>query len=121
MGDDIIARGKQSSPDGRIRIQTHSWRVLQSQILQSANYFTYATPYFELLRAWNVAHTTMDAPTLIKAEEYNQNIGYNRIGFLEQPNSCVYGIDLECFAAKNNVKDSGINTRNADQRIDIFF
>ena len=73
------------------------------------------------MRAWNVAHKTMDAPTLIKVEQYNQNIGYNKIGFMEQPNSCVYGIDLECFAAKNNVMDSGINTRNTDLHIDMFF
>ena len=77
--------------------------------------------YFELMRAWNVAHKSMDAPTLIKADEYNENINQNRSGFFMQPNSCVYGIDLESFAAKSNVMDSGVNTRHTELRIELFF
>jgi len=181
VGDEIVNAGKRASPDGRLRIQTHSWRVLQSQILNNSNYFSYAIPinvsslkavfftmtpsantgkigrsktqfiqrklnayqfyygmdpilnqactvsypgteaYFELMRAWNIAHKSMDAPTLIKADEYNENINQNRLGFFMQPNSCVYGIDLESFAAKSNVMDSGVNTRYTDLRIELFF
>ena len=73
------------------------------------------------MRAWSVAHKTMDAPTLIKADEYNKNINQNRLGFFMQPNSCVYGIDLESFAAKSNVMDSGVNTRHTELRIELFF
>ena len=28
VGDEIVNAGKRASPDGRLRIQTHSWRVL---------------------------------------------------------------------------------------------
>ena len=77
--------------------------------------------YSELMRAWNVAHKTLDAPTLIKVEDYNENMKWNALKFLQQPSSCVYGIDLESFAAKNNVMDSGINTRNTIFRIVINF
>ena len=38
-----------------------------------------------------------------------------------QPNSCVYGIDLESFALKSNVMDSGVNTRHTKLRIELFF
>ena len=181
VGDEIVNAGKRASPDGRLRVQTHSWRVLQSQILKNSNYFTYPIPinvsslkavfftmtpsanigniarsktqfiqrklnayqfyygmdpilnqpcrvaypgseaFFELMRAWSVAHKTMDAPTLIKADEYNKNINQNRLGFFMQPNSCVYGIDLESFASKSNVMDSGVNTRHTELRIELFF
>ena len=30
--------------------------------------------YFKLMHAWNVAHKSMDAPTLTKVDEYNENI-----------------------------------------------
>ena len=77
--------------------------------------------YFELMRAWNVAYKSMDAPTLIKADEYNENINQNRLVFFMQPNSCVYGIDLESFAAKSNVMYSGVNRRHTELRIELFF
>ena len=64
--------------------------------------------YFELMRAWNVAHKSMDAPKLIKVVEHNENINQNRLGFFMQFNSCVYGIDLESFAPKSNVRDLGM-------------
>ena len=38
-----------------------------------------------------------------------------------QPNSCVYGIDHESFAAKSNVMDAGVNTRHTELRIELFF
>ena len=181
MGDEIVNAGKRASPDGRLRIQTHSWRVLQSQILNNSNYFSYAIPinvsslkavfftmtpsantgkigrsktqfiqrklnayqfyygmdpilnqpctvsylgteaYFELMRAWNIAHKSMDAPTLIKADEYNENINQNRLVFFMQPNSCMYGIDLESFAAKRNAMDLGVNTHHTELQIELFF
>lgn len=181
MGDSIIGAAKAASPDGKIRIQTHSWKVLTSQIYSTQNSFDYIIPiqvaslkavfftitpqnntanlsrsktqfiqrgmtdyqffysddpvlnqpvkvqypnteaFAELMRAWNVAHKTMDAPTLITVEDYNENTKVNALGFFENPSSCVYGIDLESFAAKNNVMDSGINTRNAIFRIVMNF
>jgi hypothetical protein len=181
MGDSIIGAAKAASPDGKIRIQTHSWKVLTSQIYTTQNSFDYIIPiqvaslkavfftitpqantanlnrsktqfiqrgmtdyqffysddpvlnqpvkvqypnteaFSELMRAWNVAHKTMDAPTLITVEDYNENTKANALGFFENPSSCVYGIDLESFAAKNNVMDSGINTRNAIFRIVMNF
>ena len=181
MGDSIIGAAKAASPDGKIRIQTHSWKVLTSQIYTTQNSFDYIIPiqvaslkavfftitpqsntaninrsktqfiqrgmtdyqffysddpvlnqpvkiqypnteaYAELMRAWNVAHKTMDAPTLITVEDYNENCKVNDLGFFQNPSSCVFGIDLESFAAKNNVMDSGINTRNAIFRIVMNF
>ena len=44
VGDKIVNAGKRALPDGRLRIQMHSWRVLQSQILNNSNYFSYAIP-----------------------------------------------------------------------------
>jgi hypothetical protein len=182
VGPQLVNAGKRSSPDGRLRIQTHSWKVLSTQILPTATYFSYIIPckvsslkavfftitpdintgdmsrsktqfinrnlidyqfyydletvlnqpcrvtypgteaFHELCRAWNVAHKTMDAPTLIKMEEYNQQFKQNDLtGFYQDPNSCVYGVDLESFASKNNVMDSGVNTRNVDLRIELNF
>jgi len=180
-GDAIVQAAKNASPDGKIRIQTHGWMVLQSQILLNQNVFDYMIPihraslkavfftitpqnnignmsrsktqfiqrgmetyqfyyadepiinqpvrvqfpnteaYHELMRAWNVAHKTMDAPTLITPEEYNENMTMNQFGFFKNPSSCVYGVDLESFAAKNNVMDSGINTKNTTLRINMTF
>ena len=181
MGDSIIGAAKAASPDGKIRIQTHSWKVLTSQIYTSQNSFDYIIPiqvaslkavfftitpqhntgninrsktqfiqrgmtdyqffysddpvlnnpvrvqypnteaFSELMRAWNVAHKTMDAPTLITVEDYNEDCRVNDLAFFKNPSSCVYGIDLESFAAKNNVMDSGINTRNAIFRVVMNF
>ena len=77
--------------------------------------------YFELMRAWNIAHKSMDAPKLIKADEYNKKINQNRLFFFMQPNSCMYGIDLESFAAKSNAMDSGLNTQHTELQIELFF
>lgn len=181
VGGDIIAAGKSMSPDGRIRIQTHSWRVLSTQILANQTHFHFPVPisvsslkalfftitpdlnsgnimrsktqfiqrnmnayqfyfrgepvlnqpvrvqypnteaYQELMRAWNIAHKTMDAPTLIRAETYNQNVDMGSAHFFNDPSNCVYGVDLESFASKSNVMDSGINTRNTQLYIELFF
>jgi hypothetical protein len=44
MGDAIIGAAKAASPDGKIRIQTHSWKVLTSQIYSTQNSFDYIIP-----------------------------------------------------------------------------
>ena len=44
VGSEIIEAGKRMSPDGRLRIQTHSWKVLSTQILASATNFNYIIP-----------------------------------------------------------------------------
>ena len=55
------------------------------------------------MRAWNVAHKTMYAPTLIKAGYYNQNIQH-KIGFMEQPNSFIILLYVLCsFPSKMHV------------------
>jgi hypothetical protein len=175
VGDEIVAAGRSNIPgDQRIRIQTHSWKVLSTNIQTNQTTFDYTvqwpaasvkavfftfTPglnaeninrsktqfiqrgltdyqwyycedpilnnpvrvnypnteaYQELMRAWNIAHKTMDAPTLINVEDYNENMKLNQHYYFKQPESCVFGIDLESFASKHNLMDSGVNTKAAN-------
>ena len=66
------------------------------------------------MRAWNIAHKTMDAPTLIKMEDYNEDMKQSPFNFFQQPNSCIYGIDLETFASKHHLMDSGVSTKGSN-------
>jgi hypothetical protein len=185
VGEAIVQAGKDASPDKnppKIRIQTHSWKVLTANIFTNQNVFDYylqggwasvkavfftltpstnmqnisrsktqfiqrglldyqwfycdepitAAPvrvsypnteaYQELMRAWNIAHKTMDAPTLIKVEDYNENMKQNDFGFFQHPSSCVYGIDLESFASKHHLMDSGVSTKGSNTlRVNMNF
>ena len=59
--------------------------------------------------------------SLIKQQDYNQNATKGFKDWIGNPNSCVFGLDLESFASKNNVMDSGVNTRFANLSIDMNF
>ena len=78
--------------------------------------------FVELMRAWNISHKTMDAPTLIKLEEYNEDRIMNNFGFWQHPSSCVFGVDLESFASKHHLMDSGVNTKGINTlRVNMNF